>query len=97
MADRNGVNPTRRWGERLPGQYYPGIEGPGNPSWEKRNPLPTRQVPSKPLPTPASSPAPVIRPISPLPPLPVNPGMEKMPKVISDIRSLRPYTPYKGK
>ena len=28
----------RKWGERKPWKYYPAIEGPGNPSWEARNP-----------------------------------------------------------
>ena len=29
---------TRPWGVALPGQRYPQVEGPGNPSWERRNP-----------------------------------------------------------
>lgn len=28
----------RKWGEVLPGRKYPAVEGPGNPSWERRNP-----------------------------------------------------------
>jgi len=28
----------RAWGETRPGEMYPQVEGPGNPSWEKRNP-----------------------------------------------------------
>ena len=33
----------RKWGEKIPGEFYPAIEGPGNPSWEARNP----QIPGK--------------------------------------------------
>jgi hypothetical protein len=29
----------RQWGETLPGYSYPAVEGPGNPSWERRNPI----------------------------------------------------------
>jgi hypothetical protein len=28
----------RKWGEERYGERYPQIEGPGNPSWERRNP-----------------------------------------------------------
>ena len=90
MANAKGINTLRGWGQKLPGQYYPGVEAPGNPDWEKRNPLPIRQVPTRPITTP------VVRPTPARPPAPA-PGMEKMPKVISDMRSTKPYTPYKGK
>jgi len=33
------LKPSRPWGETQPGHYYPAVEGPGNPSWEKRNPI----------------------------------------------------------
>ena len=29
---------TRGWGESRPGEMYPAVEGPGNPSWERRHP-----------------------------------------------------------
>ena len=29
---------TRKWGESRPGEMYVQVEGPGNPSWEKRHP-----------------------------------------------------------
>jgi len=29
---------SRKWGESQPGGRYPAVEGPGNPSWERRNP-----------------------------------------------------------
>ena len=29
---------TRGWGESRPGEMYPQVEGPGNPSWERRHP-----------------------------------------------------------
>ena len=32
------IQPTRGWGETIPGMMYPAVEGPGNPSWERRNP-----------------------------------------------------------
>ena len=37
---RNATRPNqpRRWGESRPGEMYPQVEGPGNPSWERRNP-----------------------------------------------------------
>ena len=32
-------NPAGRgWGETRPGEMYPQVEGPGNPSWERRHP-----------------------------------------------------------
>ena len=31
-------NTPRKWGESRAGEMYPQIEGPGNPSWEARNP-----------------------------------------------------------
>ena len=33
-----GPKREREWGESRPGEAYIQIEGPGNPSWEKRNP-----------------------------------------------------------
>lgn len=32
------LQPSRPWGVALPGRSYPAVEGPGNPSWERRNP-----------------------------------------------------------
>jgi hypothetical protein len=32
-------NQQRQWGETRPGEMYPQVEGPGNPSWERRNPI----------------------------------------------------------
>jgi hypothetical protein len=29
---------SRQWGESRPGEMYPAVEGPGNPSWERRHP-----------------------------------------------------------
>lgn len=29
---------VRGWGELRPGEMYPAVEGPGNPSWERRHP-----------------------------------------------------------
>lgn len=34
----NPINQPRPWGVALPGHMYPAVEGPGNPSWERRNP-----------------------------------------------------------
>ena len=34
----------RGWGESRPGEAYIQVEGPGNPSWESRNPRPERDV-----------------------------------------------------
>ena len=28
----------RPWGVSIPGEYYPAVEGPGNPGWEARHP-----------------------------------------------------------
>ena len=28
----------RKWGEKILGETYPQVEGPGNPTWEKENP-----------------------------------------------------------
>ena len=33
-----GAQPPRGWGESRPGEMYPAVEGPGNPSWERRHP-----------------------------------------------------------
>ena len=47
---RPGMNkplPPRKWGETRPGEMYPQVEGPGNPSWERRNPQSNSNAPSK--------------------------------------------------
>lgn len=36
-------NRERDWGESRPGEGYIQVEGPGNPSWEKRNPRESRR------------------------------------------------------
>ena len=33
-----GAQAPRGWGESRPGEMYPAVEGPGNPSWERRHP-----------------------------------------------------------
>jgi hypothetical protein len=39
--DPRAVRPGKReWGESRPGEAYRQVEGPGNPSWESRNPRP---------------------------------------------------------
>ena len=42
-------NRERRWGESRPDEAYIQIEGPGNPSWERRNPR-EREVTIQPVP-----------------------------------------------
>lgn len=40
LPNKMPVKPVARgWGQELPGRSYPAVEGPGNPSWERRNPL----------------------------------------------------------
>lgn len=48
---RSGTLPTtqRPWGVAIPGQMYPQVEGPGNPSWEARNPQPTNPKYQQPI------------------------------------------------
>jgi len=36
-------SPRREWGESRPGEAYIQVEGPGNPSWESRNPRQNRK------------------------------------------------------
>ena len=36
----------REWGESRPGEGYIQVEGPGNPSWERRNPIRENRRPS---------------------------------------------------
>lgn len=41
ILGENSYQPSRVWGETRPGERYPQVEEPGNPSWEARNPKPT--------------------------------------------------------
>jgi len=55
----------RGWGESRPGEMYPAVEGPGNPSWERRNPRPGMPI-GRPITKPITKPIikPITKPIS---------------------------------
>ena len=54
----------RPWGESRPGEMYPAVEGPGNPSWERRHPERNPGAGLNPgmRPSPPPAPAPVAPP-----------------------------------
>jgi hypothetical protein len=59
----------RPWGESRPGEMYPAVEGPGNPSWERRHPERNPGAGLNPGMRPSPPPAPA--PVAPAPPPPV--------------------------
>ena len=59
----------RPWGESRPGEMYPAVEGPGNPSWERRHP---ERAPGG---LPADRPRGYTPPIIPTPPA-ATPGVQ---------------------
>ena len=61
----------RPWGESRPGEMYPAVEGPGNPSWERRHPERNPGAGGVPILRRPAPPAPVEPVAPPAPPPPV--------------------------
>merc|ERR1711964_813395 len=69
---------ARQWGESRPGEMYIQVEGPGNPSWEQRNPQANPDLLGEYKPPSAAVSNSEVFPSAPLSPIaeaPLEPGM----------------------